>query len=143
MTARTRKATPRDLVERFLDHVDRGEWEALPALYDEDAIVVQPFAKPAPIELHGREAIRAHFASAARAPLRLRVIDRVVLETSDPEVIVAEYDYDGEATRSGRRFRVSNVQLFRILDGKIVATRDFHDHAGFATALSGGSRGAA
>lgn len=128
--------TPYELVQRFLEHVDRGEWSALPDLYADDAVVVQPFAKPAPVRLVGRDAIRAHFAAAARAPVRLRVIDRVVRETSDPEVIVAEYDYEGEATRTGRRFVVANVQIFQLRNGRIVATRDFHDHAAFAAALS-------
>ena len=77
---------PRALVERFLNHVDRGEWTALPDLYADDAVVEQPFAKPAPIRLQGRA--------------------------------------------------VANVQIFRIRDGRIVATRDFHDHLAFAAALS-------
>jgi ketosteroid isomerase-like protein len=124
------------LIERFLDHVDRGEWASLPELYAEDAIVEQPFAKPAPLRLQGREAIRAHFASAARAPLRLRVTHRRVLQTLDPEVIVAEYDYDGHATTTGHAFVVANVQIFRVRAGQIVASRDYHDHLAFAAALS-------
>jgi uncharacterized protein len=129
--------TPHALIERFLDHVDRGEWMSLPDFYATDAVVEQPFAKPAPIRLDGRETIRAHFASATRAPLRLRVIDRRILETSDPEVFVAEFNYDGEATSTRRRFVVANVQIFRIRDGKIIASRDFHDHGAFAAALAG------
>jgi ketosteroid isomerase-like protein len=132
----TESLTPHALIERFLDHVDRGEWMSLPDFYATDAVVEQPFAKPAPIRLEGRETIRAHFASAARAPLRLRVIDRRILDTSDPDVIVAEFDYDGEATRTHRRFLVANVQIFRIRDGKIAASRDFHDHAAFGAALA-------
>jgi ketosteroid isomerase-like protein len=126
---------PSTLVERFLDHVDRGEWMSLPDFYADDAVVEQPFSKPAPLRLEGREAIRAHFAAAARAPLRLRVIDRRVLETSEPEVVVAEYNYHGHATATGRQFVVANVQIFRIRAGKIVASRDFHDHLAFAAAL--------
>src|SRR3954468_3319360 len=94
----TESLTPHALIERFLDHVDRGEWISPPDFYAPDAVVEQPFAKPPPIRLEGRDTIRAHFASAARAPLRLRVIDRRILDTSDPDVIVAEFDYDGEAT---------------------------------------------
>jgi ketosteroid isomerase-like protein len=129
--------TAAQLVNRFLDHVDRGEWNALPALYADDAVVEQPFAKPASLQLIGHEAIRAHFARAARAPLRLRVINRVVTETIDPEIIVAEYDYEGEATNSGRHLLVANVQVFRVRHGQIVATRDYHDHAALAAALGG------
>jgi ketosteroid isomerase-like protein len=119
--------TARELVNTFLDHVDRGEWNALPALYADDAVVEQPFAKPAALQLIGREAIRAHFARAARAPLRFHVINRLVTETVDPEIVVAEFDYDGDATNTGRHFVVANIQVFRIRQGRIVATRDYHD----------------
>ena len=135
--------SPRDLVERFLDHVDRGEWMALPDLYADLAVVDQPFAKPTPLHLEGRDTIRQHFAAAARAPVRLRVIARRVLETADPEVVVAEYDYDGHASTTGRDFVVANVQIFRIRDGKILATRDYHDHSAFAAALQPSPLGAA
>jgi ketosteroid isomerase-like protein len=123
------------LVEKFLQLVDRGEWLALAELYSPDAVVEQPFAKPQPVVLRGAEAIRAHFAAAAGAPLRLRVVNPVIRTTSDPEVVIAEYDYDGEATTTGRRFVVANIQVFRARDGEIVATRDFHDHAAFSIAL--------
>jgi ketosteroid isomerase-like protein len=126
---------PRDLVEGFLRHVDRGEWEALPQFYSNDALVEQPFAKPEPIVLRGRDTIRAHFLAASRAPMTLSVLRPVVLTTSDPEVVVAEYDYEIEATKTGRRAVVANVQIFRIRRGEIVASRDFHDHAAFGALL--------
>jgi ketosteroid isomerase-like protein len=71
--------------------------------------------------------------------LRLRLTDCLIRETSDPEVIVAEYDYDGEATRTGKRFTVANIQVFRVRDGRIIASRDFHDHAALSSALRPGA----
>jgi ketosteroid isomerase-like protein len=47
-------------------------------------------------------------------------------------VVVAEYDYQGEMTSTGRSFIVANVQIVRVRDGLIVRSRDFHDHAGMA-----------
>lgn len=134
----TESLAPRALVERFLDLVDRGEWTSLPDFYAENAVVEQPFSKPVPLRLLGREAIRAHFAAAARGPFRLRVIDRRVLQTADPELVVAEYGYDGRLTTTGRQFMVANVQLFRIRGGQIIATRDYHDHAALAAVLGVG-----
>jgi ketosteroid isomerase-like protein len=69
--------------------------------------------------------------------MRLRVVDCVIRETSDPEVIVAEYGYEGEAMRTGRRFTVANVQVFHIRGGQIIASRDYHDHEAIANALRG------
>jgi len=123
------------IVRDFLQRVDRAEWNALPEFYSANAVIEQPFAKPQPVVLHGRESIRAHFLAASRAPFRLRVTDPVIRTTSDPEVIVAEYGYDGEATTTGRCFTVANIQVFRIRNGEIVATRDFHDHAAISEAL--------
>jgi uncharacterized protein len=51
-----------------------------------------------------------------------------VHETVDAEVVVAEWDYDGLVTTTGRAFQVANVQVSTIRDGKIVASRDYHNH---------------
>ena len=52
----------------------------------------------------------------------------VVHETADPEVVIAEWDYEGLVTTTGRSFRVSNIQVSTIRDGKIVASHDYHNH---------------
>ncbi|MFD0534481.1 nuclear transport factor 2 family protein [Actinomadura luteofluorescens] len=62
----------------------------------------------------------------------------LVHDTGDPEVIVAEFGYDGRVTASGRAFRVANIQVLRVRDGLIAETRDYHDHPGFARALRDG-----
>jgi ketosteroid isomerase-like protein len=59
-----------------------------------------------------------------------------VHETADPEVIVAEFDYEGRVTTTGHAFRFSNVQFVRVRDGLIAETRDYHDHARIGAALS-------
>jgi ketosteroid isomerase-like protein len=58
----------------------------------------------------------------------------VVHETSDPEVIIGEYDYDGRITTTGRPFQVSNIQVSRIWNCLIVASRDYHNHLVLADA---------
>jgi ketosteroid isomerase-like protein len=55
--------------------------------------------------------------------------------TVDPEVVIAEWDYDGVVTTTDRTFRVSNVQVSCVRDGKIVASRDCHNHAFMAAAM--------
>jgi uncharacterized protein len=59
----------------------------------------------------------------------------VVQQTDDPEVIIAELDYEGRVATTGRPLRVANIQVLRVRGGKIVATRDYHDHLGIADAL--------
>jgi ketosteroid isomerase-like protein len=95
-----------------------------------------PFALPEPVRLHGRQAIEAHLATAGKAPLAFTVGNVVIHQTVDPEVIIAEYDYLLTVTTTGKTARVSNIQLFRVRDGKIAETRDYHDHHRIREALA-------
>ena len=128
-------ASPRDVVERLIDGISQQRWQALHELYARDALVEYPFALPVPTRLEGREAIRRYFAAVARTPLELRARNITVHETGDPEVIVAEWDYDGLMTTSGRSFQVSNIQVSRVRDSQIVASRDYHNHLVLAEVL--------
>ena len=49
---------------------------------------------------------------------------------------VAEYDYDGLVTTTGRSFQVSNIQVSRVRDGQIVTSRDYHNHPVLADAAA-------
>ncbi|QKG18835.1 nuclear transport factor 2 family protein [Actinomadura verrucosospora] len=128
---------PREVFARLSAGISAGRWHELAALYAEDAVVDQPFAlPPAPPHLEGRAVIDEHFRRAAAGPLRLRASNVVVHETADPEVIVAEFDYDGRITTTVHEFRVPNIQVLRVRDGLIVETRDYHDHRGLARAFA-------
>ena len=94
-----------------------------------------PFALPAPVRLEGREAVRRYFAAVAKMPLGLQARNLVMHQTSDPQVIVAEWDYDGLVTTTNRSFQVSNIQVSRVRDGQIVTSRDYHNHLVLADML--------
>lgn len=126
---------PRAVFERLLQDISDGAWSELADLYSERAVVEMPFAPGGPTRLEGREAIRAHFAGAAGGPLELRAGNVVVHDTTDPEVIIGEFDYEGRVTTTGRAFRLANVQVLRIRDGQIVSSRDYHDHLAIAAAV--------
>lgn len=104
-------------------------------MYAQDALVEYPFALALPTHLDGREAIRRYFAAVARMPLELKARNITMHQTSDPEVIVAEWDYDGLVTTTGRSFQVSNIQVSTVRNGQIVASRDYHNHLVLAKAL--------
>jgi uncharacterized protein len=67
--------------------------------------------------------------------LELRARNIVVHETSNPEVIVAEWDYDGLVTTTNRAFHVANIQVSTVRNGQIVASRDYHNHLVLADVL--------
>ncbi|WP_433172304.1 nuclear transport factor 2 family protein [Actinoallomurus sp. CA-150999] len=125
--------TPRAVFERLNRAIAEGRWNDLADLYAEDAVVHQPFAPPAPSEgpsappvLRGRETIRARFAMADRMGLRFGVRKVAVHETADPEVVIAEFDYDLPA--GDEVLTAANIQVLRVRDGLVVETRDYHDH---------------
>lgn len=118
--------------ERLIRGISEGRWADLAGLYAEDAVVDQPLVSTAPRRIEGRETIRAHFLGAAEMDLRLVAHHIVVHETADPEVIIAEFDYD--ITGAAGSLTAANVQVLRVRDGLIVATRDYHDHIALAKA---------
>jgi ketosteroid isomerase-like protein len=121
-------ASPRQVVESLMQGISDGRWHELHQLYSVEAIIEYPFALPSPRRVEGLVAIRSYFDAASRLPLKLKTRDMVVHETTDPEVVVAEWDYDAQVTTTGRSFRVSNIQVSRVREGKIVASRDYHNH---------------
>lgn len=130
----TTTPTPTQVFERLSAGITGGDWSRLPDLYAADTVVEMPFALPSPVRLNGRDEIRKHFSQPV--PFTLRALSTRVHETADPEVIVAEYDY--EITAAGTGLRVSNIQVLRVRDGLIVESRDYHNHAAMASVLSAG-----
>ena len=114
--------SPRSVLESLLQGISDGNWNDLADLYDQQAVVEMPFAPSPPTRLEGREAVRAHFAAAAGGPLRVQASNIVVHDTGDPEVVIAEFDYDGQVSTAGRSFRVS---IFRC-SGSATARSCFH-----------------
>jgi uncharacterized protein len=128
--------SPREVFERLLTGISERRWHELADLYAEDATVDLPMMAPQPVRLNGREEVRTHFATATRMPLELRPHNVVVHPTTDPELVVAEFDAEVRNTSTGRTSTMANVQVLRVREGLIVATRDYHDHLRLA-ALAG------
>jgi ketosteroid isomerase-like protein len=105
------------------------------ALYADDAVVEMPFNRPSPMRIEGRQQLQARFEAGRDLPLQLTPSNLVIHETTDPEVIIAEFDYDGLVTTTGRTFHAANIIVMRVRDGKIVASHDYHNHAVIGEAL--------
>lgn len=127
--------TPRDVVERLIHAVPAREWSVLPALYAEDAVVEQPMALPRPVRLVGRAALAQHFQAAARLPLQMHAANVVLHQGLDPELVVAEFEYEARNTATGATFVVANLFVVRVRNGLIVSSRDYTNHVMFAAAF--------
>ncbi|MEV4056555.1 nuclear transport factor 2 family protein [Amycolatopsis sp. NPDC049688] len=129
--------TPRDVFTALSDGISEGRFSELSALYAEDTVVEHPQAVPRPTRLTGRAAVHERFAGVLAGALRLKRKNVVVHETTDPEVIVAEYGYDAESVETGRTIEAANIQVLRVRDGLIVHSRDYHDYLRLAVVRDG------
>jgi ketosteroid isomerase-like protein len=65
---------------------------------------------------------------SAAGPRPRRWVDNVTIhETTDPEVIVAEFEYQG-TTDADEPYALPAIFVMRVRDGEIVSSRDYHDH---------------
>ena len=129
--------TPREVFDRLSAGITEGRWAELSALYAEDTVIEHPQRPPAPSRIEGRQTIHDHFTDTLAASVRMRRHNVVVHETTDPEVIVAEYDYSGESLTTGKSFAAANIQVLRVRDGLIVFSRDYHDYLKITAARDG------
>jgi uncharacterized protein len=128
-----RGATPREVFECARRSMVECDADGFADLFAPDAYLEFPFGSDAvglPPCLEGREEIRRHLHAAlgrsVEAGRRILGYDAVVLhETNDPEVIIVEFDLQGEVALTGQGYQVPYVQVFRIRDGQILSMRDY------------------
>ncbi|MFI2184305.1 nuclear transport factor 2 family protein [Streptomyces sioyaensis] len=128
---------PREVFQELIEGITAGRYSELAELYAEDAAVETVFEPVGPRRTEGRAALKERFAAvSAHSPVELTATNVVIRETDDPEVIVAEWNYQVHHRVTGRNFEVANIQVLRVRDGLIVSSRDFHDH--LALIVAGG-----
>lgn len=126
--------SPREVFHALVQGVSEGRWDELPQLYAAETNVRHPFDPSRTPAMRTREEIRDHFQRAADIPAKFerRPANVVVHETLDPEVVVAEFEYEG--TSDGGPFAIPCVFVLRVRDGEIVESRDYVDHLASARA---------
>jgi uncharacterized protein len=98
-------------------------------LFAPDGVHELPFAPPGiPRRLEGRETLRGYFTAITGTPLKHASFENMtVYETTDPGVIIAEYDAHGTVTSTGRPYQLRYVQVVEVRDGQIRLWRDYWD----------------
>ncbi|MFB9833522.1 nuclear transport factor 2 family protein [Actinoallomurus acaciae] len=131
-------ATPREVLARLHELTVADEAGAVD-LYAEDAVHEIPFAPAgAPARVEGQEALRRLMdAQGGRSPVKYQGFENVqVWDTTDPEVIIAEYEVVGTVVSTGAGFRLSQLLILRVRDGRILLTRSYLDPGRFAELLA-------
>lgn len=124
-----RHASPREVFLALVNGVAEGRLEELPELYAEQTDVLHPFDPLRAPALRTREELREHFTPAAGGPRLVRRPANIrIHETTDPEVIVAEFEYRGTVADTGAPFVLPAIFVLRVRDGEIVESRDYFDH---------------
>ena len=130
--------TPREIFLKLVHGVCEERWADVVDLYAEQTDVSHPFHPLGAPPMLSREALRDHFAGGSQPDkgptLRRRPTRINVHETTDPEVVVAEFQYEGIVVETGDPFAIPAVFVIRVRDGKIVESRDYLDHLRSAAA---------
>lgn len=130
--------TPREIFLKLVNGVCEERWADVVDLYAEETDVSHPFHPLEAPPMLSREELRAHFSAGPQPDdgptLRRRPTRITVHETADPEVIVAEFQYEGVVVETGEPFTIPGVFVMRVRDGKIVESRDYLDHLRSAAA---------
>jgi uncharacterized protein len=131
--------TPEEIFRRVADGVprlmagDTAQVEVLTALYADPTNVSHPLLHGYPT-LVSRADMRRHFEEAPRraAGLRFQAQEIRIHQTTDPEVIVAEFTYRGAGPAGP--LAAHCIFSWRVRNGLIVEARDYIDYAAFGRA---------
>ena len=104
-----------------------------------DGCIEWPF-RPAgvPAKLRGRKEIREFLTEAAKGFVRFSEFRNIVIhETTDPEVVITEYDAVGTVLTSGKLFLQTVIAVFRVRNDRVLTYRDYINPLPLAEALAG------
>ena len=120
-------ATSREIVGQMLRAGREMDVETFVALMAPDGYIEWPYRPPgAPARLQGRAEIHRHLTEAAKTFIRFdEYRDVVVHETTDPEVIIVEYEAHGTVVTTGAPFQQMVIAVFRVQNGQILSYRDY------------------
>jgi uncharacterized protein len=120
--------SPREVFLALVNSIADGDLSGVPELYAEQIDVVHPFDPLRGAPLRSRQELRDRMERLAAAPRPQRRVGNVTIhETTDPEVIVAEFEYQG-TTDAGQPYALPAIFVLRVRNGEIVSSRDYHDH---------------
>jgi uncharacterized protein len=117
----------REVVERVLRASREQDTDAFVSLIAPDGHVEWPYAPPGlPSRVEGRERIREFLTATANGLVRFdEYRGTVVHETTDPEVVIVEYDVHGTVIPTGAPLRQTVIAVIRVRDGLVVSYRDY------------------
>ena len=123
-----------ELLERSLALLTAGDVDGHNELCTDDVLFELPYGDP-PGRIEGREAVR-RYLKGALSVFKLRLWLTNVMETGDPDVLVAEYASDGTVTTTGKPYSNTYIGVYRFRDGKLCGVREYYNPVPATTALT-------
>ena len=119
----------RDVVNRYYELANRGEWNAWTDLFAEDQVMQEQLAG----RVEGRETLRSMMAGFPDMYAEFHNVPQHVVVDGEQAVVVSRIT---ARTHGGDTITAEVANYFRIVDGRIRYMANFHDTAPFAV-LSG------
>ena len=95
-------------------------------MMSEDFVMEFPYARPGmPTRVEGRAAVLAHLMKVGGDVSVDSASNLVVHETTDPEVVILEFDGHGRSVRTGEAYEQRYISVIRARGGKIVHFKDY------------------
>jgi ketosteroid isomerase-like protein len=120
-------ATAREVVEQILRASREQDTEKFVTLFALDGYVEWPY-RPAglPGRVEGRDQIREFLTGQANGLVKFdEYRNTVIHETTDPEVVIVEYEAHGTVLPTGAPLHQTIIAVLRISDGLVVSYRDY------------------
>ena len=121
-------ASPRETAERFLGAAIGADPGDMADCYAPSFVIEMPFTVeglfPERVETT-REELRARLRAGAATRRYKRLGNVVIHETTDPGVVIVEYELHGEFTETAEPFSMRFLMVLTVRDGQIVHSRDY------------------
>jgi uncharacterized protein len=95
-------------------------------MMSDDFVMEFPYARPGmPTRVEGRAAVLAHLVKVGGDVSVDSASNLVVHETTDPEVVILEFDGHGRSVKTGEPYEQRYISVIRARGGKMVHFKDY------------------
>jgi ketosteroid isomerase-like protein len=123
-----------DVLRRAFAGISAGDADQMLVNYTDDMVLELPYSDP-PMTLRGKSDVHKYLTKAFQVfKFRLDITD--VYETTDPDLLLAEYTSEGQVTITGKPYNNTYIGVYRFRDGLISWVREFYNPTVSERALS-------